>query len=349
MYKYDTFLKYYLGIIILFLMFHYTVWDKFTSKIFNLSENEMVGDLGRMSYIVDSLTNRTNLQKPNKLIRGDEFRGQKIEMITVGTSFSRGAGGGENSFYQDYIANNSNINVLNVRPLENSIETIIILINSGFIDKYRPKYVLLESIERQCVPGFSKKIDFDLSMDIKKLLYIIREKKDADPKLNLKFINFNNYNALIYHVLYYFSNNAYYSKVFQLNLDQDFFSVKNSAKLLFYHEDIVNLKLSTNESIQQLNNNLNLLAMTLEEKGCKLIFMPIPDKYTLYSEFIKNNPYHKSEFFELLRPLHKDYLFIDTKDILLTALRNGEKDIYYSDDTHWSWKAPKIIFSKIIL
>jgi hypothetical protein len=71
--------------------------------------------------------------------------------------------------------------------------------------------------------------------------------------------------------------------------------------------------------------------------------MPPADKYTIYSEYIANNPYPPSTFFELLRPLPKKYIFVDTKAVLSQAVKNGEKDIYYSDDTHWSWKASKLI------
>jgi hypothetical protein len=48
-------------------------------------------------------------------------------------------------------------------------------------------------------------------------------------------------------------------------------------------------------------------------------------------------------FFELLRPQLKEYRFIDTKKLLVEEVNKGEKDVYYSDDTHWSWKAAKKI------
>jgi len=75
--------------------------------------------------------------------------------------------------------------------------------------------------------------------------------------------------------------------------------------------------------------------------------MPSVDKYNLYSRFIVDNPYPDSRFFEELRKLPKRYVFIDTKKLLLGELERGEKDLFYPDDTHWSWKAPKRIFSEI--
>ena len=72
-------------------------------------------------------------------------------------------------------------------------------------------------------------------------------------------------------------------------------------------------------------------------------FLPAADKYDVYSDCIVNNPHPKSRFFEILRPLPKRYVFVDSKALLLEEVREGEKDIYCADDTHWSWKGVKKI------
>jgi len=99
--------------------------------------------------------------------------------------------------------------------------------------------------------------------------------------------------------------------------------------------------------IDKLNNNLNALSKILKKKNIKLYFMPAVDKYNLYSKYIVNNTYPQSIFFEELRKLPKEYTFIDTKTILLEELKKGVKDIYHSDDTHWSYKASEAIFKKV--
>ena len=63
--------------------------------------------------------------------------------------------------------------------------------------------------------------------------------------------------------------------------------------------------------------------------------MPCVDKYNLYSDYVVNNPYPRSIFFEKLRMLPKKYFFIDTKAILAAKLCKGEKDVFYADETHW--------------
>jgi hypothetical protein len=71
--------------------------------------------------------------------------------------------------------------------------------------------------------------------------------------------------------------------------------------------------------------------------------MPAVDKLNLYSKYIVNNKYGESTFFEQLRPLKKEYILIDTKTILEQEVDRGVKDIFYSDDTHWSYKASEAI------
>lgn len=75
--------------------------------------------------------------------------------------------------------------------------------------------------------------------------------------------------------------------------------------------------------------------------------MPAVDKYNLYSPYIVSNKYPQSIFFEYLETLPKNYVFINTKKILLEELKKGEKDIFYADDTHWSYKANDIIINDI--
>ena len=85
----------------------------------------------------------------------------------------------------------------------------------------------------------------------------------------------------------------------------------------------------------------------MRAKGISLYFMPCVDKYTLYNDYIPDNPYPRSILFEVLRELPRNYELIDSKKILREALANGEKDVFYSDDTHWSRKASKRIFERV--
>ena len=64
-----------------------------------------------------------------------------------------------------------------------------------------------------------------------------------------------------------------------------------------------------------MNNELNTLAKRLKERGIKLIVLPCPDKLDYYYDDIANK-YTKPLFFETMRSLDKDYIYIDSKKIL---------------------------------
>ena len=339
------YLQIFFTILLLFILFHFTIWHLYTKQLFQNNDNTHVGDLGRMSYHNDSLIfkeNRVNL--PKKHI--DFTKIEKVDVITIGDSFSNGGAGGLNPFYQDYIASFYNFKVLNLEPSkEGWVESILRLNSSGILDKLHPKVIILESIERGCVDRLSKKIDWNLTADEKTVIQDMK-KRYPTQKEKTSFINNLNYNALIYNLLYKFNDHAYSSKVYIAPISKQLFSSQNPKELLFYFEDIKNLKKSNQKSIALLNENLNHLQEILKKKNIHLYFMPTPDKYDIYSKYIINNQYEQSHFFELLRGLKKEYTFIDTKAIIKQLIDDNEKDVYYPDDTHWSYKASAKIFEE---
>lgn len=104
---------------------------------------------------------------------------------------------------------------------------------------------------------------------------------------------------------------------------------------------------ATPANVRSWNDSLNTLAERLAGKGIRLCFMPTVDKYTLYSDYLVRKPFPQSTFFEDLRKLPKHYTLIDTKAILAAEVAKGEKDVFYADDTHWSWKASRLIFDAV--
>lgn len=105
--------------------------------------------------------------------------------------------------------------------------------------------------------------------------------------------------------------------------------------------------LPATSDVVRINDNLNKLSDLLAEDGVRLLFVPFPDKYTLYAPWLEHKSFPESAFFEQLRPLSKRYQFVDTKALLREELERGELDIYYADDTHSSWKASQTIFGKL--
>ncbi|WP_373073735.1 hypothetical protein [Sulfurimonas sp.] len=372
MYSFHKFVKLFLLIFIIAIASHLYSWNTYTKYVF--PKEYIIGDLGRLSYQIDSLQPR--FEQVSLSVEKDKFinhKNKKFEVVTIGDSFSDGGGMGLNTFYQYYISDFNKKNVLNLKNIlssDNYIETIVSLLNKGYFEKWGTKYIVLETVERKAIERLSRQINLDaknsfLLKNINKIDCFIDtnktvEKSNNEYKLNNKdtsvlgydkftinIFNNLNINALLYNIFYNIDDRAFIASTYKVKLNQELFTVNDSKVLLFYKKDLKALGKSTKENVELLNNNLNLLTKLLSKNGIKLYFMPVVDKSNLYRQYVSKPKYKESTFFENLRPLNKEYLYIDTKDILLSELNNGVKDIFYPDDSHWSYKASETVFKRV--
>jgi len=331
-------------LIVIYALYHALIYTFYTSNIFDRNDGKYIGDIARVSYQTDALFPRKlqyTLQK--KHLNKEEFaQTNKIDVLTTGDSFSNAATGGLNPYYQDYLATYYGVNVLNIVDSHNgtlhTFEPIITLYNSGWLQKHKVKIVIIQSVERFCVMRYAKDFNFTQNKaDINKLVKSARTKDSYIPKIN--FISTANYKFLYYNIQKH-KKVHFHVDVDILQLNRKLFTPKKfQDKLLIHHEDILSIPYNNETNIKKINENFNHLAQMLQTANIQLVFMPTIDKYDLYYPYIKNNPYPKNLFFDYLRPLHKEYVFIDTKKILEPLLKQGVKDLYYPDDTHWSYKA----------
>ncbi len=341
-------------LMLLFVAVNYIIWKSATEAL--LTKKYDGGDLARMGYLPGSKDYRKTVDDlPLRHLEMNEFKGQPVDVLTIGDSFSIGGGEGRNSYYQDYLASSNNFSVVNVFPYPTGdliaqfspVSTLAVLYNSGYLDRIKPRYVLLESVVRYCIPRFSPQLNFTKNDSLSAIENFYANKtipRNYLPKVG--FINEGNFKYLYFNLMYRFSDNGFRRLVYRKQLDRPFFSVKDDRALILHGEDIQSARMLNRQSVKALNDNLNRLSDILAAKGIKLCFMPIVDKYDLYSDYIIDKRYARNIFFDELRPLPRRYTFIDTKEILLDLVRKGEKDIFYADDSHWSWKAAKAVFEK---
>ena len=341
------FVKIFLSVTILFVLFHATIWIGYTSKIFDRDDGLYIGDLGRVSYQLDSLHPRKleyTLEKRH--LHRENWNFEQVDILTVGDSFSNADTGGLNPYYQDYLATFYDKKVLNLQRFSdksNSMQLLISLYNSGWLERYKPKYIVLEAVERFSLEMHSTPMDWDATLKglDNSILADFKTTNSYIPELS--FINTANYNFILYSLEYKFLKVGH-KWIPRLKLNQPLFTPENYKDfLLFTNEDIRNHTKQDDKRVHLLNENLNRLSKLLQTLDIKLFYMIASDKYDLYYDFIVDNPYPKNYLFDLLRETPKEYYFVDTKTILLEALKRGEKDIYYADDTHWSYRASEII------
>lgn len=340
---------------VLFLAFHLVTWLCFTRDL--LTDRYDGGDLSRLGYLPGSKHYRkTFVDLPKRHLEMCDYKGQKIDMLTIGDSFSFGGGRGKNPFYQDYIASINNFTVLNATPYPaddlvmgcSPLSTLAVLDNSGYLDIIRPRYVLIESLETLTPARFGRPFAWEWTDSLANVIRHYDGVSGVWSKLpKHSFVNEGNFDFYWRNLMYRFSDSAFGHSVHRFKLRRPLFSVRNDDELLVFQYDIRITPFMTTNKVREINDTMNRIAEVLERKGIRLVFMPVVSKYDLYGDEIVDNPYPKSPFFEKLRPLPKKYQFIDTKAILRQKLNNGEKDIFFADDTHWSWKASQVVFEQV--
>ncbi len=355
-------------IISVFFVYNILSWNFFTKKLnhFNVDNvTYIIGDLARVGYISDEglhqvRTIKNNFQSRHVDIKNYNF--EAVDFMTIGDSFSNGGGNGKNPFYQDYLVNKLNVKVLNLRQYPttiNYIETIYLLGNSGFLEKSKTKYIVLEMIQRDFFTNFIKPIDKNININSIDILKKYKKTENIYEnvhklKENTQFrisdylnINNGNFKSVFFPLLYNFSEKAYFSKVHMVKLEKEFFSSDVADTLLYYGDDIKSIKRNTQNNLSLINEILNDLSKYLEKKDIKLIVMPGPNKYDVYSKYIINNKYPLDNFFSIFQKLKKNYIFVDTQKILEKELANNVIDLYYVDDTHWSYKASEAVVNAL--
>lgn len=325
---------------LVYILFHITTYNLLTKQIFGLKDKESVGDLARLSYRPEFINKRSlEYTLPKSHIYKQTFKDQTLDLVTIGDSFSYGGGFGKNPFYQDYLASEYGINVLNLgtKNISEYIEAVISLHNTGWLKKHKVKYLLLETVTRLSVNRLARKIDWQ-----KKDKIIFRQKVKNIYQQDISVISTANYKVAYNYISHHLFHTKYNNGIYKFQLSKSLFTHPHN-EILIYYSDISRLNLYNKHSIQMINKNLNKLAKILQKDNVKLIFMPVVDKYDLYYPYLRANTHQKNEFFPLMRKEKKDYIFINTKKILRPYINNGIKDIWYCDDTHWNYKASQTI------
>lgn len=313
------------------------------------------GDLIRMGYLIDKTEDYRDIFKGNfsseqKFVDFSNQNKQhklKYTIFSIGDSFSQQGNFG----YPNYLASDSSISLLHFNSWGNPLEILNGVINGDILDSIEVDYVILQSVERYIVQRARKLdttyvIDFRQAAERDRKSIISLEKKELS---NQKVTLFTN--AVIkfplYNFLYLYDDNAFFSEVYKVKLTNKVFSVEEN-ELLFYFDELSIINSNNNlRSLENLNIELNRLSARLNKRGIKLIVLISPDKFDLYySNIVNKEQYPKPLFFEYFNKLSKNYIYIDSKELLLDAV-SSKKDIYYFDDTHWSPFAVQIIAESI--
>ncbi|KAA6347706.1 hypothetical protein EZS27_004796, partial [termite gut metagenome] len=207
------------------------------------------------------------------------------------------------------------------------------LFNSGFFTLFSPKIVIVESAERDFVNrllslNFSTKYSIDEILKQYRKNTIINDKKD-----------------LLYETINYLRICLNYNNpVRKVKLNQPLFSVYNDD-LYFYKGDLS--RTNTNDDLNIIYKTIDFMNQQFSSKGIQFIYIVAVDKYNVYTPFISKNPYPINKQLDYFNFGDSLYI-INTKLLLQPLVKNGIKDVYFANDTHWSYIASKALAEKLI-
>lgn len=332
---------------------NFVLWYSYTGKMFSNSA-ERHGDLLRLGYIlpVPSETkwlhyDQTRTEFPDYLARGSQGT---FDVLTIGDSFSNGTG------YQNEFVTQYHLSVLHVPNHDYDALTLYYMLDKlGYIDRIQPKVVILESVERSIQDRFGKQLlitppceDASFRNMMMKPMYAAEAKsrQGIAPGIMMKMnVRCLTEKARFYRHPYRVS---YTTNVVPLTRDV-FTPAGREHTLIFYNDDLNYLKTSVN--IDMVQENLDAVSKSIQQKGIRFVFLPAPDKFDVYYPNLREEDraqWPENPFFDEMNIKQKEYIFIDSRKLLREAVASGEKDVYWSDDMHWSWKASKIVCAEIM-
>jgi SGNH hydrolase-like domain, acetyltransferase AlgX len=308
------------------------------------------GDLLRVGYIIDlypSYRDIFNGEIKNTIMysKVSEFpKKRKFKVLTIGDSFTDQLGYG----YNNHLVKNNNTDVLYFdRFLSgNQIETLFNLLKGDFFDQYKIEFIVLQNVERNFVYN-SQHLDTTKILTYSKIVEIAKEKRQKED-YSYQFPSNRVFKFPYYFLQYHLKKDYLFNnQVYRTQTTKQLFSI-NNKQLFFYKGEVNSTKRNNDQNnVRRLNDMLNNLNSLLKKKEISLVVLPSPDKYDMYYEYILNKTnFPKPYFFEILDTMTKEYLFINSKKILDSAVAT-KKDIYFYDDTHWSPWACQLIAKKI--
>lgn len=300
-----------------------------------------LGSLGMIKFegyqtCVDTLTDKSFIT-----IQKDEvyLYAKGTYVISIGDSFSQQGIRG----YLNYLAHiNSKCSFANVdnRKLMTPEKLFMELCENG---KPMPKIVILESVERSFI-GRLNGLNFDSNDNTIKVKHQVQNAGD-DKKAEHKK-HFLNWAQEFYKKRLGIDNPVGYfpltTEMFTCDgHDKDLYFINSKG----YGDNYIDsdLAMSDSASIIKAQNKLDSLFIFATKHGVELYYVVALDKYDAYQEYIAVEHPQKSTLDDFSMHYIGNKHFLNSKDLILPKIHNGEKDMYYCDDTHWSTKSAKLV------
>ena len=265
------------------------------------------------------------------------------DVVVIGDSFSHGGGVGKQGDFVNYLAHDSGRRVVVFTPGDNAqlspVQVAFDALNLGVIDSTNVKNLVVQEVERYLVDRHSGFVDNHIALprpdDEAAAATAAAKPQDVSPLLRVK-------DYVFYHL--FGANPIYHAR-----LTMPLFGGNQPDKLYFYDDDV---KLGidvTSDQQKALVYCYRRLITLADEKGVNLVIVVACDKYDMYQDFIVDNPYPVKTLNEdierwMAADLHR---FVMAKRVLHPLVKQGVKDVYLFNDTHWSPASSRLIAREV--
>ncbi|MCI6100598.1 MAG: hypothetical protein MR698_08195 [Selenomonas sp.] len=331
-------------------------WHGVTKETFY--EHDGHGDLARMGALVipRAETPNADWQPQHETLQHYIAEGseEQYDVLVVGDSMMGGGGGA--SCLDDLAARYGVRSIFATRLLRGQDDSIDVyqmarlLVQLGYVDRIRPRYLVLECGERMIGVHFASRVlpPQDWSKKEFERTYLayreVRGRGIVPPGTLLSTTMAAANKAYVLNHLYAKEHDGQPSPdVARAELTIPAFSNPGWERtLLSFAED--GRYLAEPPDAAAVNDELNAFAAVLAQHGVQLVVLVPPDKSDVYQPWLaESSRLPENPFYDEIRPLRKDYIFIEAKAPLRAAVAAGIQDLYWCDDTHWSWRAQQMV------
>lgn len=332
------------------------LWKSTVEPLFS-QETDGHGDLARLGFaaLAPARTPQRMPLEGGRHIEMDAYLrgGGPVDVLTIGDSFSNGKGG---FYYQDLLAEKYGARVVNLPCFERyeALEMLYLLRSSGYLEALAPRAVIVESVARSLVSRYGRRIlqpDAALyQMSGKQFAKLAARgrpelQSQADGPFQPRMVKANwEYIKALWQQWRYADRRSALARTAKLR--QDLFSNPGTERLLLYYTDDLR-GFADARTMETIDRNFAEAQALLTDKGMRLLVLPCVDKFDLYRPYVEADELPENLLFAQWRERESSYGWIDTKRILQAELARGARDLYWQDDTHWSWKGIEPVVDEI--
>jgi hypothetical protein len=306
--------------------------------------------IGSVPYLDRTYRNNFNLDGEIKFEFLSQTQRKTFDILTIGDSFSE-----QHAFgYKNQLANYYSVLHVDRFISRDPYQTLVELLNGDFFDNYDIGTVILQGVERHVMDPVGR-IDLSRKLDLELIDSMVQWRptytSNKSKHYNIELFSRESIKFPLYDLPRFLCAENYYinDMVGVASLKNTKFFSNESNQLIFLRLDQhVIQRNSSIKNIEALNDILSFISIQLAKRGVKLIFLPAPDKFSFYFDYLQDQTnYRKPGFFESMQKTQKNYTFINTNQVLKSFIETVP-DLYFYDDSHWSPVASKIIAEEIV-